>query len=284
MKKGWKVFAGVCAVIIGIGMILCLISYALGGRYSDLDLEYHRVWGPFGYVSGYNDSSHEKYTGYSGSEQDIKAADTSDEFSNVSSIDLEVTGCEVRIEKSTSDKVKVQTENIPKKLQLRYYQEHDGTLSVTTKDKVRLTNSEARIYISIPEGLSFDEADLRIGAGALYASDLKASEMDLEVGAGYAEVNDIKVGDLTVECGAGETIISGESIGDVDIECGIGRVEFNTAGSEEDFYYSLECGIGEIQYGSRQISGVARNVKAGNGASRSMNVDCGMGSVIINFR
>lgn len=275
MKKGWKVFSVVCAVIAGTGIVLCLISFAMGGRYSDLGLSYHRVWGPFGYFNGHNGSTYDSY--------EVRATDSRDEFENIKSLDISTTSCEVRIGESDSDKVTIETENVPKELGLKYYREGDGTFVVETKENVVTDGDDARIYIDLPKDRKFSEADLFMGAGRLYADGIHADDLDLEVGAGYAEVSGFKANEVSASCGAGELVLSGETLGDVDIECGVGKIELTTPGREEDYDYSLECGVGEVKYGNRNFSGIAREIDADNGAGKSMDISCSMGAVIVNF-
>lgn len=275
MKRGWKIFAGTCAVIAGIGIILCLISFAMGGRYSDLGLNYHRVWGPFGYFNGHNDSSYDSY--------EVRATDSREEFEDITSLDLSITCCEVRIGESDSNKVTIETENVPQKLGLKYYREGDGTFVVETKENVVIEDGDAKIYIDLPKDMKLKEAELFLGAGSLYADGIGAGDLDLQIGAGYAEVSGVKAEEISASCGVGELVLSGECLGDVDIECGVGRIEFTTTGREDDYDYSLECGVGEIEYGSRSFNGISREINTDNGAGKSMDISCSMGVVVVNF-
>ena len=42
MKKGWKIFAIICAVLAGIGIVLCVAGFAVGVTDEDVRSAVHR--------------------------------------------------------------------------------------------------------------------------------------------------------------------------------------------------------------------------------------------------
>lgn len=274
MKKRWKIFTITCAVVAAVGIALCLISYVLGG-FSDLDLAYNRVWGPFGYFTGHNDSGFEAH--------EVRNADTKEDFEGISSIEMSVTSCEVHVEESDNDKVTIETENIPKKLRLQYYKESNGKLVIKTNENKIVPNRDARIYITIPKNTKYDEAELAIGAGALYVDRINAEVLAFDVGAGFGRIDDFEAGSLSASCGAGEMKLTGDCKNNASVDCGMGRAELNMTGEETDFDYSIECGMGQVKYGRSVFAGMAKEADSLNGAPKRMDISCGMGSVEIAF-
>lgn len=274
MKKRWKIFTVTCAVIAAVGIALCLISYALGG-FSDLDLSYNRAWGPFGYFTGHNDSEYET--------REVRNADTKEEFEGIRSIEMSVTSCEVHIEEGDNDKVTIETENIPKKLRLQYYKESDGKLVIETKENKIIPHQDARIYITIPKDTKYDEAELAIGAGALYVDRINAEVLEFDVGAGFGRIDDFEAGSVAASCGAGEMKMTGDCRNNISLDCGMGRAELNITGEETDFDYSIDCGMGQVKYGRSVFAGMAKEADSLNGAPKRMDISCGMGSVEIAF-
>ena len=168
-------------------------------------------------------------------------------------------------------------------IQMQVFGDTNGNIQVNKegkelkiKGKKIRSLKDAEIHIYIPKGMSFRKMELNTGAGIVNAYDLHARELEVEIGAGIFE----GTGNVTAEeskwaVGTGEILLSSLDSDKTDISCGMGVVNANLLGSKEDYSYEVEVGVGSITLGDEDYSGL--------GGSREMEIECGMGSVAIEF-
>ena len=108
--------------------------------------------------------------------------------------------------------------------------------------------------------------------------------MNLNVGGAECETYDIDVTDLNVEVGAGDLEFSEQIAGNTDIKCGAGDVDLELTGRYTDYNYVTKCGAGDIEIGEKEFGGLANKKEIDNGASRTINIECGAGDVSIDFK
>lgn len=273
MKKGWKIFWIVCAVLAGIGVVCCAASYALGVTVDDIAKQYPNG---FGFVENNHHDESSSQTHHSGD---------GEVFSGIRSIDADIFACVVAVyaDPSLADEVKVVASNVDEKLKLAYYQE-DDELKIETVKKVRgLNGGETRVELYIPADYVFEEVSFDMISGELYIEDVEAAELVLDVGAGVAEIVNFHAMDADFDCGTGTLTAAGISDNEVNIDCGIGTVDYRTVGKETDYNYEISCGIGDITCGESSYSGIAEKKNVNNRAAKDMDIDCGIGSVTVEF-
>lgn len=142
------------------------------------------------------------------------------------------------------------------------------------------------VILYYPENLTFESADISIGAGsAVLIGELKAQELDIEVGAGsLTDTGQIQAQECSVSVGAGEASLQYLDAAEIDVECGLGDFEMTLAGVETDYNFDLECAMGDMTVGSEKFSGLAMDKEIDNGAGRSVDLECGLGSVTVDFK
>lgn len=125
---------------------------------------------------------------------------------------------------------------------------------------------DRRLVVIVPVGTQFKEVEMEIGASQAEIKDINAEELNITVGAGQANVDQVSVSKL-------------------DIEVGLGQVNIALNGVQEDYNYAIECGIGSVTVGTVSYGGFAAEQSVTNeGATKDINVECGMGEVIIQFK
>lgn len=177
------------------------------------------------------------------------------------------------------------------------------------------------VYLYLPKDMSLESIDLELGAGTLESIALEADEIDVELGAGTAvieslygneidlftgagslEVGEITADDLSAEAGAGMLFIQSFSADKVemnvsagsleaegtigrnaDLECGVGSMNLILHGAETDYDYEIECAVGEIILGDNSYSGLSSERTIRNGGRSVLDIECAMGSVVIDF-
>ena len=271
MKKKWKIFWIVCAITGGIGMCCLFISLGMGVTLEKIENEL-----PNGISIGKFESEDTREV--------IVPPDLEDFYQEIKKLDLDLTAGELQILESEDSDIYVETEGINEKLDLQYYAKGDALVLTTEKSLAGVVNqSFGTIYIYLPKDYHLEEAEISVHAGVLYIEDIHARELSVEVGAGEADIDDFEVREAEFDCGAGEITVSGLADKKIDIDCGMGNVSLTTSDDEQNYNYDLTCGVGEIVCGSNSYSGIGGNQKVDNQASKEMNIDCGIGGVIVEF-
>ena len=144
-------------------------------------------------------------------------------------------------------------------------QESGDTLEVEGRRRwVHNSRSGEQLTIEIPVGTVFEEVEIDVGVGELDAAGLYCRE-------------------LSIDCGVGSVSVSGRVEDECSIDCGVGEVSLNLENAQEDFDYQITCGIGDVVLGENSYSGISKRREIDNGTGRDMEIDCGMGSVMLTF-
>ncbi len=286
MKKGWKRFWIVCAVCAGIGLVCCMMSLVLGVTVDAIRSRFPGGIHITDHVGLFWDEDGDYIElgdgGFSGT---VKREDFHNVYDRdeIRSIDVDVWGVELEFMETEEDSAEIVVEgvDIAKKLKLKQYVE-EGELKIESDAKIK-NGPVGTIYVYVPEGYTFSEASVDIGAGYVYIEDIHAEELSVETGAGETEIADFTARDAEFQCGAGTISVAGTVTGDVDIECGMGEVDFMADGSMEDFNCNIECGMGSIIWGDEEFSGIGGTKTINNHAPKNMDIKCGMGNVEVSF-
>ena len=293
MKRGWRVFWAACGICAGIGLICCMASLVLGVTTEAVEARFPggiRVTKNFGIMWRDNGSGWSWGIGPRWAvEEDEKAS-----FSGVRSIDADVGALEIIVQPADEGEdglilgggeVFLEAEDIPKRLELRYYMEGDELKIRSTESIKGLTNLGfvGTLTLRVPTEKPLERASFNNAAGTLYIEDIRARELVVDVGAGEADIDGFVSEKVDLACGAGTIHASGDARAGARIECGIGEVVYEAFGRQNDYNYNLECGIGEITCGSDEYAGLNSTRKIDTGAAKDINVECGIGSVEISF-
>lgn len=293
MKKRWKIFWTVCGICAGLGFICCIMSLMLGVTTEAINARFPggiKVTRNFGIMWQDNESD----WAWGIVPRRAREEDAMASFSGVRSIDADVTALEIIVQPAErgadgpalkSGDVFLEAEDISKWLELRYYMEGDELKIRSAKNKAVLRNLgyTGTVTLSIPMGQPLEKASFRNGAGTLYIEDIQARELTVDVGAGEAHIDGFASEKADLSCGAGEISAFGKASTGARIECGVGEVVYEAFGRQEDYNYDLTCGIGEIMCGTDEYTGLNNSRKIDNGAAKTINVECGIGNVEINF-
>lgn len=162
------------------------------------------------------------------------------------------------------EEVQVTQSNIPNlKAEVK-----NGILCISDESKIGITvesNVERKLVIVLPKSTELKEVNIEIGASKAEIEDIKADEFDIKVGAGQADIYELQVKEIEIEVGAGQ-------------------VTATLQGSEKEYNYHVECGIGMVEIGENAYSGLGSEHKEHcSGATKELEVKCGVGEVLINF-
>ncbi|MDE6318161.1 MAG: DUF4097 domain-containing protein [Lachnospiraceae bacterium] len=240
--------------------------------------------------------------------------------SSFKELDVELGACTLYLQESADDQIYVSVEGNT----LRYYYLVDGsTLRLRNAGRTkRIAETSDKVYLSLPAGFQFREADVMIGAGKLEGGTLLAEDLSLDVGAGECSMEKIsgrevrlnlgagkirtqqlEAEELTLDGGAGEyklegvfgtedmklkigmgnARIEGEITGDLSVDCGMGSVDMRLAGSEDDHAYDVECNMGNVKVSNKSIGGFSGSREWNSGRESVFEIECSMGNVTIAF-
>ena len=177
-------------------------------------------------------------------------------------LDIECSAGVVNIFYDNVDEIKVEQQNMK-----NFSCEADGdTLKISGGKKSFINNTKGNITIKIPKGYVFETVDMEIGAGQANVEALCAETFDIEVGAGQANLKNIEATYMRAQTGAGQ-------------------IRAELVGCKEDYNYDVECELGEIVIGGDSYGGFGRGTHIENPeALRELDVECGVGQVVIKFQ
>ena len=245
MKKGWKVFWIICSVILVAGIGLCIAGVSMGANlYALFDvLEYEEVK-----EITREEKSVEKIPGQQQEDTTSQTAgnlpaESAYTYEGIKALDADVGGAALVVEAYDGDVVKVDVSQLSQVQKLHCRQE-GSELEIEAGGKNHLSKEDV-IKVLVPKNLVLREANFDVGAGVLQMNGVSVSELDISVGAGM------------VEC--------------------------TLPGGKNDYNYSLECGIGSINLGGDEYSGIGQEQKIHNQQRQSVEIECGVGQVTIQF-
>lgn len=246
MKKLTKVLL-IVATIFGVIGICCLIgSVAMG-----------ITWGSFT-----NMLDNGKFS-FSVGNIGIQTDEDSREFQdNISELDIEIDAGNLEIyydDQATAIQVKQEDAST-----LKTYVD-ENVLHIECNRKWGIQSTDGKVIVILPQGMSFQEVDLEIGAGKASIEGLITTSLDVAVGAGQADIKMLDVKEMNAETGAG-------------------KLNVEVLGKEKDYSYQLECGIGNINIAGQSYSGLGNEKEIRNeNAKGELDIECGVGEVRVSF-
>lgn len=225
-----------------------------------------------------------------------------DESQGITELQVQAGGCAMKIRVSEDDCFRVEADGMRK---FQGYVEA-GTLVIRGTSKVN-SNSEGNlggsICLYVPAEYSFDKVSLDLGAGSLNVEELQTGSLEANVGAGKMAFEKLNADQATLDCGAGQITVeefnsrvtevsvgmgSVRLTGDVTErltgDCAMGELKLTLAGAQGDFNYDLSCGMGEMKVGDDSYNGMANEKQINNQAAKDMELNCAMGSVVVEFQ
>ena len=302
MKKGWKMFWIICAVLAVLGIFLAVAGTALGGLMmlrDDRDEEILRSWlqriGVWHEVTSESEEiqdvpNHLTDGDYVPGEPDGRYVTAID---GINELELELAGMAVCVMPYENDpgtardgeNVIVDISRCREDLRDTINITHDGAkLQVEMQDRGRLrTQNSGTIYISVPRGKYFEKISADAKAGLIKLLELKAGELSVKAGAGKIIVSSFSAETLSADCGVGQITLEGKVTDSAEINCSVGEVICTLTGTMEAYDYEVKCGVGKLLINGESYSGISNKMKIDNGSGRRIEAECDLGSVEITF-
>lgn len=273
MKKKWKIFWAICGSLAAIGVTCCIIGVILGGSF---------------FRSIVKDRDFDYITFEAENDLEIKGEEQQT-FYGIKELNVDVSQVNVQLEEYDGRYLTVETVDIPENVLSEIsYKVDESSLEIELEDSKRIKkllsdNTKATIRIKVPSR-SLQEADISVGAGSLYISQIQVEELQVEVGAGQAKIEQFVSNSAEFYCGAGEMQIAGEAES-TEVECGVGSIIYQAKGREDEYNYQVESSLGEVTVGGRSCGGIGSGTEISrDGAKKELYIECGIGQVQVEFQ
>lgn len=219
------------------------------------------------------------------------------EYSNITSMKIEVSVCKLVIKKG--DTLKVEVSNVSDQFKC---EARENELIIEDKKLNKnifgIGNITPEVILYVPENIVFEEVTIETGVNDTHIESLKADKVELEMGIGKYQIDELSVKHAQIEAGAGETNINKAEIEELkldggvgklvltskitktaDVDCGVGKVELNLMGIPNDYQIKANTGLGNFKVDGKTIRD---NETIGNGAI-TIKVEAGVGETTVNF-
>ena len=130
------------------------------------------------------------------------------------------------------------------------------------RGEFKSSRKEAKIEVIVPENYYFDK---------------------VEAGAAACEINGIVTRKLELQSGVSSMAFTGRVDEKLEVETGVGVTSVKLTGSREDYNYKIQCGAGSVNIDGDQYSSLGVERKIDNRAARSMELECGVGTIEVQF-
>lgn len=226
---------------------------------------------------------------------------TGADSATVDALNLELGGCEFVLETSENESFYFEYEGTGKSQ--AYVKDNELCVKVLSMVEWSIGDNSNKVILYAPEAVSLGEVVVSLGAGEMeldglkaeklvfdlgagqvHAKDLQTDKMSVSVGAGEIKLTDAVLKDVDVEVGAGNIEVEGVVSGNISADCAMGNIALTLEGSETDFNYDIECVTGSITIGNHEYSGLAQEQSINNNASKSIDLECAMGNVKVEFK
>lgn len=132
------------------------------------------------------------------------------------------------------------------------------------RGEFKSSRKEAKIEVIVPENYYFDKVEVEAGAAA-------------------CEINGIVTRKLELQSGVSSMAFTGRVDEKLEVETGVGVTSVKLTGSREDYNYKIQCGAGSVNIDGDQYSSLGVERKIDNRAARSMELECGVGTIEVQF-
>lgn len=307
MKTFYKVCLRVALVVIGLGILLTIIGVTSGGTLNNA-----KFGTKFIHRTTNTDKNNVDFNVDFDTDSDVSGEYAlTESYQDVKSLDFDINFGDVTIQNGSEFKIEGGDS--------RYFtsQVINGVWTIDEKDHIgfnvfglhfgdggiNVGDYDGDVTITLPQNFQADSIKLKMGAGEIWADQLKGNEVSIDVGAGDVNIenlyaytrSEIKVGagnvnvdtadikDVTINCGLGNVEINGKIIGKNSVDCGVGEVTLDLVGKETDYNYYVDSGVGDVIINEDTYSMSSSTKKVTDGAVYEFDIKCGVGNIDLSI-
>ncbi len=294
MKKTKKTIT-----IIGVGVLLVLIGFALGARLSDfreMDLDILKY------------GNNENYNYEDESSEGERIMDQRIDLNGVKKIYIKSKVAELSVVgKENTDALSYFTENIKEE----YFSVEKKGNEIIIEDETpsrkffginlgRNTNSKIEIEIPITlfeeinleagvglttlKNINSDNFIIKSGVGEVNIENLKINkDFNINAGVGEVDIKDSDIHDMQVKTGVGEFNFSGRISGDSELKAGMGECHLTIYGNIDDYDIQAKSGIGEVSINGENYLN-KHSKSSSNPNAKLLKLSGGIGEISLRFK
>lgn len=256
-SKGLFGFAGAC---FAIGLVMCVLGFALGGRVQNMTLWRSGLeFFHFDFRSlaslGSDEPRPSSGAGRAGVLSDDQAA-------GVHTLDIDVAAGSVRLREGDAFAVEASagSAGVPE----YDWGADNGTFYLRTDDADVLLWKKSAFTVTMPRGTVFRTVRLSTDIGSLELHGISCTEKaEISVGMGSVE-------------------LEGSLAGGIRVDCGMGSAELRIP-RPADYGYRIQCGMGSVELGEDSFGGLGADTAENTGAPTVFDLECGMGAIEVIF-
>lgn len=148
--------------------------------------------------------------------------------------------------------------------------------SVLTADEITVDADVASVVIS---GISAKKMSANISSGRMEINSVNAEKALFKCGAGCFSVKGAVVDELETVCGEGKMLFDGAINSNAQFGCGAGQLEAGIENDIKEYNIYTQNGVGTVKINEEDAP-----KEINNNSSRKIKLDCGAGSIFVNFK
>ena len=223
----------------------------------------------------------------------LKSTKTYSITKDIHSLDVEINAADFVI-------VEGDTFSVESNLKKLSVSEEEGVLKIVEKTRFARNYNGASLKLCIPEGMTFENANIKTGASKLTSESFSAKTLELKTGAGRVEfyrlvasenanikggageigIKDGSLNNLTLDLGVGELNMKAQLIGESDLKFGVGESDITLLGNRADYSFDIKNGVGNITVDGENSAFLANSTKG----ESLVKIKGGVGSTNITFQ
>lgn len=294
MKKGWKVFWIVCAVLAAVGILLTVAGAVLGGfgmlRTREDEGVIRSLLDRMGIrheTTVTNDVVIEDLDDLTDKDHvpgEVNG-DTVTAYEGVGELDIELAGMGIRVAPYDGESIIVDTSGCRADIQDKINVWQDGReLKVEMEDRGSLSTQDTGVmYISVPQGTYFSKVSADARAGLIEIEGVEAGKLSVSADAGEVVIRSFSAEKVEADCGVGQIILEGEVTHEAEMNCDMGAIQCRLPGEREAYDYEIDCDLGSVTVDGESYSSFHNKIKEDNGNGCKIEADCNLGSIEILF-
>jgi hypothetical protein len=170
-----------------------------------------------------------------------------------------------------------------------YYERKNNGTWIIGSNKVRWNwfwpwnyrHNDIKLTVVLPRDFVAEDMAINMGAGNMQVQYLCARKLLLDVGVGNCRVDSLHAEDAKISVGLGYLGAQRFTTDKAKLDVGFGNIELSLARPLEQYRCYVSVGLGNVRLGGNNYSGVAEVASGAADATYSLDIDCGLGNVVI---
>ena len=267
--KSYRIIVLIATACIGIGIVLCVFGYALGGRMHESFGIHYGKDGAFGV--GYYDSE----------DQEPHVS----ELSAYKHLEMDIQLGDITIKRG--DRFMLYTEQLDAD---DYELIQDGdTLTINSKSKHHIFSFYFRLpdyhyILTVPKDVKLESLTLNSHMGDVTVDQIALNHCDIHQSLGDVVISDVNYAEMNIDQKMGDVEYEGLGQGNMQIDNSMGDISVKLKDKEKFYTYELRTSMGSIETDRETADGASQSVESHPKDARyRIKAECSMGDIELEF-